>query len=301
MRAAGVWSWLWLVVAGGVARAHGGEVHEATLSWADWRLDPGVVLGLALAGVAFWWAGRSFGVARWRRIAFWTGLGVVFVALESPLDRGGDHFLFTLHMVQHSLLMMAAAPLLALGTPRPAVAWLGQRLPGAGGVLRWLSGGVAVTALFNINLAVWHLPAFYEAALRNEAVHITQHLLFLGLGYGLWLVITAPEGDALGPRLPLRLALVVVSVIVDWLVSFSIAVAGRPLYPTYAAAPRLWGLSPEADQALGGGLMWVMDNMVYGAVTIWLVYQYLRQERQRTAGRRSRTASQPVGNPMRTA
>ena len=49
---------------------------------------------------------------RWRPVLFSTGLLITFIALESPIDRGGDDYLFALHMVQHMLLMMVAPPLL---------------------------------------------------------------------------------------------------------------------------------------------------------------------------------------------
>lgn len=259
-----------------VAHAHGDEApSDASLAWSDWRLDPAVMAGFVLAAALYLRVTRTS--RRRAHVArFWAGLATVFVALQSPLDRGGDHFLFTLHMVQHFLLIMVAAPLLA--SSLPAAAWEGIGRPGSPGwwVRKALGHGVAVAALFWVNLAVWHLPAFYEAGLQHEVVHALQHLSFLGLGFAFWSMVMAPA-PVLGAPLPLRIGLVVGSCIVDWLISFRIAVAGKPLYPTYAAAPRLWGLSALADQSLGGGLMWVADNTVYAVAFAVLLLRYFRR------------------------
>ncbi|MBE3599661.1 MAG: cytochrome c oxidase assembly protein [Limnochordaceae bacterium] len=263
-----------------VARAHGGDPHpEAVLRWTDWHVEPGVLVVSVLACLAYARIHRLFGGTR-RQAGRWAlGVAVVYVALESPLDRGADHFLFTLHMAQHFLLIMVAAPLLASAIPERA--WGRARgLPFVGSVLRWIGTGAPAFVAYNLNLVAWHLPALYEAGLRSDAVHAAQHLLFLVTALGMWSVVMAPA-HAVRATPPARLAGLVASSIVDWLVSFAIALAGRPLYPTYAAAPRLWGLSPEADLALGGGLMWVADNTVYAVAIGSLLSRYLRREAAR--------------------
>ncbi|MEW6045388.1 MAG: cytochrome c oxidase assembly protein [Bacillota bacterium] len=262
----------------GIALAHGREVHaEAILRWTDWRLDPSVALGLALLAWAYRRASTRFAVEKRRAAAFWAGLLAIFVALESPLDRGGDHFLFTLHMIQHSLLMTVAAPLLAVATPPEAIVWARRIHRAAGAVIGWVSRGVPGFAVYNLGLVLWHLPALYEAALRSEAVHLAQHVSFLLLAYLFWVAILGEPGS-MGPPAPVRLALVAGSMVVNWALSFTLALAGRPIYPTYAEAPRLWGLDPEADLALGAGLMWEMGNMAYGVAAVLLLRRYLKRD-----------------------
>ena len=44
-----------------------------------------------------------------------------------------------------------------------------------------------------------------------------------------------------------------------------ITLADGVLYPFYVSAPRVWGLTPAADQQLGGLLMWVV-----GTIYLWV-------------------------------
>jgi cytochrome c oxidase assembly factor CtaG len=94
---------------------------HASLSLWIWSWDPTVALGtLALAAGYVWLLrGRDRGL-EWSpqaRIYFAAGLLTLFLALESPIDVGGDRYLFSLHMLQHLLLAMVVPPLILLGLP----------------------------------------------------------------------------------------------------------------------------------------------------------------------------------------
>src|SRR3981081_1457987 len=134
-----------------------------------WQWDPTVLAGtLALAGGYAWLIrGRQRG-SEWSplaRIYFAVGLLALFLALESPIDVGGDKYLFSFHMLQHLLLAMVVPPLLLLGLPEEWRAF--NRIP---------HSPLAASVVFNLVLAVWHLPLLYEATLRNEPVHVLEHL-----------------------------------------------------------------------------------------------------------------------------
>src|SRR5438270_13208379 len=105
------------------------------------------------------------------RVYFAGGLLALFLALESPIDVGGDHYLFSLHMLQHLLLAMIVPPLLLLGLPQ---GWRAFN--------RIHVSPLAANVIFNLVLAVWHLPFLYEATLRNQPVHVLEHLSFLAVG-----------------------------------------------------------------------------------------------------------------------
>ena len=285
---------MWIGWGAAPAAAHGGQPHHvARLSWTDWQWDPLVLASLAAAS-AVWWVTRrpadeparqrAAGASRRQLALYHLGLLLVVAALESPLDRGADHFLFTLHMAQHMLLSMAAAPLLVLGAPPALWVWLLRR--------RWLGPVVAAlarpgvaAALYNAALALWHLPGPYEAALRSEMVHAAQHLSFLATGVLFWAVLLEPAPCLVRATPGQRLAVVGASAVWNWLISFALATSSQMLYPTYAAAPRLWGLSPQADLALGAGLMWEHGNMVYALAALWLLRRdVLRPEQPHTCG-----------------
>ncbi|HEY8486285.1 MAG TPA: cytochrome c oxidase assembly protein [Limnochordales bacterium] len=286
----------WALAWPGRSLAHGGHEHiqQPLLSLTDWQWDPLVLLavgaGALLAAKARPWADAPRRLRQW----WWAGLALVAVAVESPLDRGADRYLFFLHMVQHMLLSMAAAPLLALGMPAAAWRWLQQR-PGVGALVGWLSWLPVATGLYNAALVAWHLPGPYEAALAHDAVHALQHGMFVGTGFLFWAAVLTPERLGRPAGAGMRAAALVASAVVNWLVSFALVGAGRMIYPTYASAPRLWGLSPEADMALGAGVMWEHGNMVYALALLRLI----RSEWLRPAASAEGQAWQPAAGDAR--
>jgi len=246
-----------------------------------WNFNPSVVLGiLALLGLYLYRIGPARNrfrlgepLERMRVVTFCLGLGVLAFALLSPLDILGDEYLFSAHMVQHMLLVIAVPPLLLLGTPgwlvRPALRrtgllwlarWMNDALPTARGLML----PIVVFAVFNGDFWLWHTPPLYDLTLRNETVHILEHLTFLACATLNFLPILSPLPNDL-PRLP-RLGQVLYlflscqpMVLLGALLTF----AGQPLYSPYLGAPRLFGLSALTDQQLGGLIMWIPGNMVY--------------------------------------
>src|SRR5439155_18233237 len=158
-----------------------------------WSFDPAVVVGLAGSGVLYAWAlvrigsgPASTSFPRRRAVCFYSGLLVTYLALQSPIH-AYSHRLFSVHMVQHLLLMMVAAPLLVLGTPvvlalracspqarrrflLPVVRSRGARL---------LSNPVVSWSVFTLVLWASHFTNLYEDALGSEGIHGLEHVLYL--------------------------------------------------------------------------------------------------------------------------
>ena len=207
---------------------------------------------------------------------FWSGYAVLALALLSPLDRGAA-YLFTLHMLQHMLLLLVAPPLLAMAIP---AAFLGRlyRQPAVAPVLRFLWSPVTALILFNGVLLIWHLPVMYGATLRYGWVHALQHVSFVCAGMIFWGVIVSPAPKLVRASYGVRLGLVMAADLVNFLLGFGLAFAGRPLYLEYARAPRLWGLTPLDDLHLGGAVMWTMGQMMYAVPLLILLNVLLRRE-----------------------
>src|SRR5256714_15021918 len=114
--------------------------------------------------------------------------------LGSPIDRGGDRYLLTFHMLQHLLLALVGPPLLLLGLPEQWRAGASPHASGAGGARRAFEtfldrvhiSPLAANVVFNVVLAAWHLPFLYEATLRNQPVHVLEHLSFIAVGGPFW-------------------------------------------------------------------------------------------------------------------
>jgi cytochrome c oxidase assembly factor CtaG len=249
-----------------------------------WTLEPLQLVPVALFGAAYGLRARTLArrgrpVATWRIASFGGGLVAVVLALVSPLDTIGETRLFSAHMAQH-LLLGDVAPLLAviglsgpllrpLLAPRPV-----QRL-------RLLTHPLVALPLWAVDLWLWHLPRLYDAALAHDALHALEHACFFTGGALLW---TALLGLLPGPRWFGAGARVGALGFV-WAAGGALANvflwSDRAYYPTYAHAPRAWGLSPVADQRLGGGIMLAEMSVVVLSVFVWLGLQWLRESDRR--------------------
>lgn len=233
----------------------------AVLRWTDWSADPFVLAALAASAVGYIGIARRFPPRRRQPLAFWGGQLALVVGLLSPLDAGAA-YLFTLHMLQHMLLLLVAAALFALAVPPGLIGWAYGR-PAVRRVLRAVWNPAPAFALFNGALLAWHLPAAYDATLRIPWVHAAEHLSFVVTGLIFWGVIVSPAPALVRAPLGIRFGLLIGADVVNFVLGFALTFAGRPFYSAYTAVPRLWGLSPLDDLHLGGVLMWVMGQMMY--------------------------------------
>jgi putative membrane protein len=284
-----------LLASAGTAAAHAPAValHRAV----HWSWEPWVLASLALS--ALWYAAgilrlrRRLGAARVLGMgeiaAFAAGSATIFIALLSPIDSISDQ-LFCVHMLQHLLLMLVAAPLLVLG--RPALAFLWAFAPaGRKRIGRlWTASGLSVFArvvmhpvvvwlLFYFNFILWHFPGPYQAALRNEAIHAGEHLSFLVTALMFWSIVIEPSGRRrLGHGA--TLIFVVKTAVLSALPGALLALAQRPLYPLYADGAAAWGLTQLQDQQLAGIVMWIPGGFAY-VLTAALVFVKWLEEAER--------------------
>lgn len=260
---------------------------KASLGLGDWTFEPTVTLGLVALVAAYVIAVRRgrlrsdddvspwLGSPRWRAWMFGLGVLTAFLALESPVDTGGDNYLLSLHMVQHLVLMMVSPPLVLLGIcgmrpPDPA------RAPGLRRLWTAITRPLPATVLFNAVLLVWHIPTLYDTTLRNEAAHIVEHITFIAVGMVLWWAVVDPiRGEGTTPISPFqKIAALAVAGVPPTVLGLIFSVASNPFYEFYARAPRLWGLSPVTDQQVAGVVMFGLGNLIYFAaisVIFWRI------------------------------
>lgn len=236
-------------------------------AWNQWDLHPSVVIGLVLLGGLYVFLGghRS---ARRHVTSFAGALVVLFLALNGPLHNLSDEYLFSAHMAQHLVLTLVFPPLLLYGTPAAVVRTLLRR-GWVGALGRFLTRPLIAAALFTAPIVLWHNPPFYDAALRDHNLHVLQHLVFLTTAVLMWWPVLSPVPEL--PRLsyPGQMVYLFLLGIPMSVTGALITLADRALYPFYAAAPRVWGLTPLADQQIGGLLMWVLGSFVlWGAMTV---------------------------------
>jgi cytochrome c oxidase assembly factor CtaG len=213
---------------------------------------------------------------RWRPVLFGCGVLVALLALQSPIDRGGDDFLLSVHMVQHLLLMMVAPPLVLLGI-------CGVKPPARtrfAGVRRFwwaITRPWPALVIFNVVMLVWHIPALYDTTLTTQPVHILEHLSFMAVGVVFWWPIIDPIRDSRTVTVsPLaKIAVLVVSGVPTTVLGLIFALAPNAFYDFYVRAPRLWGLSPVADQQIAGVIMLFASNLIYFVAIVILFMRIL--------------------------
>ncbi len=260
-----------------------------------WHLDPVLVSLLTTAGAGYLIAYRATaGTGRqtlpaWRVLAYFAGLAALAVALLGP----PDHFngvLFSVHMVQHLLLMLVAAPLLVLGRPAALALWalpprprqriwralLGNRPVRSS--LTLLTHPFLVFLLYNGSFIAWHLPSLYQAAVADPLVHEVEHASFFGSALLFWQVLLDPRPW----RRRLSTEAVVLVLFTTWMASdllcATVTLSSELLYPVYAWQPKPWGLSPLGDQRLGGAMMWIAGGVLYVALLLgYLAYPAVRR------------------------
>ena len=274
----------------GDVSAHALGEYRASLSGLPWTFEPWEIgslvfsAGLYAAGLLRLWmrAGIGRGVRLAQATAFFLGLLAIVVALVSPLDALSES-LFSAHMIEHELLMIVAAPLLVLG--RPLAVWV-CAIPESwrreiGGFFHrpawrgpWLvfTGAWCAWVLHALALWLWHVPAFFEAALENDAVHAFQHICFLGTALVFWWSVL---GGAARRARGIALLSIFTTMVHTSILGALLTLSNTVWYRSYAVSSPTWGLTGLEDQQLGGIIMWVPASLVYVVCGLLLSYRWL--------------------------
>ena len=239
----------------------------------SFTFEPLFLVLSALAAVAYARAARRRPVERWRVVLFVLGVALVVVALNSPIETISIHYLLLAHLLQNVMIADWAPPLLILGlTPemRRALARRGGRV-------------FAVVTRPRVALPVWllgwygvHASIFYDFALRNPWALNVEHAILIAIGLVFWWPVLARESGILS--IPATLAYLGAAFAVSAFLGLAFIFSTGVFYDYYAEAPRLWGLSPEKDQNLGGLLMNLEQTAVFFAALGYFLLRLLREE-----------------------
>jgi cytochrome c oxidase assembly factor CtaG len=225
-----------------------------------------------------------------RSACFYGALAILLVALCSPLDALSEQ-LFWVHMVQHVLLMLVAAPMIVLARP-----WIrlwrclglesrqtlgrglshGHRTAPLRGVSAFLGTPVVSFVAFSFVLLGWHVPAMFEATLRSQSLHAIEHTLFFAtsLLFFKQVIPSAPLHITL--EASHRVIYAIGAMVVSWVLAVVLALAPHPLYSSYAdRVSRPGGISALADQQLAAGIMWVPGSVTFLIVVFVYVHRWL--------------------------
>jgi len=261
----------------------------------SWTLPLWPTVGAVVTGVVYmrgWRLARRTRpreLPRWRAFCFLGGLLSAWIALASPLD-ALDQFLLVAHMTQHLLLMSVAPPLLLLGNPVvPLLRGLPRSLVreelapsmNARGI-RWL-GRFVTNPIFgwiamDLSIALWHVPAAYELALRSNFWHQTEHACFFFTSLAFWWYVVRPWPSRIRSSRWWIIPYVASAHIVLFFVGLYIGLQSDVIYPTYAHVPRLFGISALTDQGLAGSEMLYVGLLVSVIAIVPILWELVSEE-----------------------
>jgi len=234
--------------------------------------------------------------SKWRLAAYGTGMLTLAASLMSPIDSLGGQ-LFFMHMIQHKLTIMVAAPLIWLGNPFPIGVW---------GLPR--QGRQALTSIFADSAPVrpalaaatqpfvawllfvfvyigWHDPGMYNLALTHGRVHDFQHITFFLTAMLFWwhVVGAAPRlHKTVSPWVAILMLMAAIPF--NAIAGFVIANNESVIYTYYQSVPRIWGFSVMQDQSVGGVIMWIPGSeMLFQAAAAVLAVMFWRDRKKRRA------------------
>jgi putative copper resistance protein D len=277
-----------------LAAAHGSAAPAPVLPdvLAAWSFDPTVLVPVGLSAAGYLWAVRRVGrahptnpVPRLRTACWLAGLGSIVLALQSPIERY-DTTLFSLHMVQHILLILVAAPLLALGAPitlllravgpatrRRVILPILHSWP-----IRAITFPLVTWLLFAFAMWGTHFSPLFDRSLEEPTVHQLEHLVYVVTACLFWWPVVGLDPSPWRMREPIRILYTFLQMPQNSFLGLAIISATAPLYHHYATLARDWGPSVLDDQQMAGALMWVAGDLVFLAAILGIVVGWMRRE-----------------------
>ena len=277
-----------------VVLAHGDEIHSINTprAFSPWDL---AVLGALLVIGALYARGvlelshRSGTGRRFEPYAFAIGWGALVLSVLPPLDSLSIEF-FSVHMIQHELMMLVGAPLVILGRPlqrcvvglpdmvRHRAARALQASPAAS-AWRVLTAPLVAWALHGLAVWVWHMPALYDAAVGNEGIHAAQHAMFVGTSALFWWGMLYGRYGRAGYGA--AVFYVFLTVVHTGILGAMVTFAPTPLYSIYAAPAAAHGIDPLVDQQRAGLLMWIPAGLGMTLLGLALFAAWLGESERR--------------------
>lgn len=246
-----------------------------------WLLVAAFVVGYTLlvvrVGARLVEPGRP-AVTRFQVTCFGLGVLTLLVGSDWPVHDLAEHTMYSVHMVQHLLFSMVAAPLLLLGTPGWMARWILRPPSVAFRTVRKLSRFAPALIVFNVVLVLTHWPAIVDASLRSHTMHFGLHALLFVSSLIVWMPVLSPLPEM--PRLapPTRAGFLFLQSIVPTVPASFLTFGAHPLYKFYRGKPHLWGLSTLEDQQIAGLIMKIGAGMLLWMLIAVIFFRWAGDE-----------------------
>jgi putative membrane protein len=205
-----------------------------------------------------------------------------------------ERYLYSVHMLQHLLFTLGAAPLVLLGTP----AWLARRLLSPKwllGVVRGLSRPVVGLIQFNVVIVVSHWPAVVELTVRHHPLHFIAHAVLLLSALLMWMPVLSPLPEVPRAKPLAQMLYLFLQTVVPTVPASFLTFGKTPLYHIYATFPRLWDIPALDDQQAAGLIMKLGGGLLLWTVIAIIFFRWYAAEERRDRADRADTADEVAG------
>ncbi len=200
----------------------------------------------------------------WRQVAFFAGIAALWLGADWPVHEIAEGYLFSVHMVQHTLFSLIAPPLLLLGLPKPLLRKLVEP-EWAHRAVRFLTRPLVALVLFNGVVVGTHWPVIVDASLRSEPLHFLLHATLFTSAMLMWWPVVDPLPEFKRLSEPGKMFYLFLQSILPTVPASFLTFAQSPIYHFYESAPRLWGIDVLTDQQMAGLIM-----KIGGGLLLWI-------------------------------
>jgi cytochrome c oxidase assembly factor CtaG len=217
-------------------------------------------------------------VPAWRVFSFVAAVVVLVVVQVPPLDSIADEVLLA-HMIQHIIVGEICSLFIVLGLTGAMLApVLRMRIARP---LRIMANPLVALVLWALDLYIWHLPLFYQIAIRHDLVHALEHGCLLWFGVMLWMGLLGPLPKPAWFEGWGRVGYVVAVRFTGAILANALIWTQTVFYPVYNESDARRGLSPLSDQNLAGGAMMIVQIFLTTVLLCWLFLRFAAQDEER--------------------
>ncbi|UKS25198.1 cytochrome c oxidase assembly protein [Paenibacillus sp. HWE-109] len=218
-----------------------------------------------------------------QQLTFYSGLVLFYIGQGSPINYIGHHYLFSMHMLQQTVLYLIVPICIWLGTPawvlRPLMRNVVFR-----GLFSFFSRPLIALFLFNMLFSIYHMPLVMDNLMRNDLALLGYHSVLLFTAFMMWFPVFCPIPELNSLNDLKKMAYIFGNGILLTPACALIIFADSVIYDMYANVTVPFAhLSPLDDQQLGGVIMKIIQEIVYGATLAYIFFRWYRRERKEDA------------------
>jgi putative membrane protein len=210
---------------------------------------------------------------------FLLGVAILWVGADWPIHDLAERYLYSVHMAQHILFTLVAAPILIAGTP----AWMLRRMLAPRPVMavfRRITRPLVALVLFNAVLLFTHWPAVVTASVHSEWLHFGLHVMLTGSALIMWWPVMSPLPELPALPAPGQMLYLFLQSLAPTIPASFLTFGDHPLYPVYATFPRIWGISALTDQLVAGLLMKLVGGAILWGFIAVVFFRWHDQEQR---------------------